>query len=170
MLRLPVLRQWMDDLPGNYFLIDDNAFTLSNKMLVPFSGAQRSHQYKDVYNYYLSQLRIRIEMAFGLLTTKWRIFRKPLDVSLVKATKIIQVCMILHNFVIENDAVSSCNSESEDAVDGETTDCNQLLAAILPQVDLHRNDALRRNHILEEVTEREMTRPQHNITRRMFEP
>jgi hypothetical protein len=33
---------------------------------------------KDVYNFYFSQLRIRIEMSFGLLVNKWVLHQKPL--------------------------------------------------------------------------------------------
>ncbi|KAE9161337.1 hypothetical protein PF002_g32397, partial [Phytophthora fragariae] len=33
---------------------------------------------RDNYNFHVSQLRIRIEMAFGLLVNKWRIFKQPL--------------------------------------------------------------------------------------------
>jgi hypothetical protein len=101
--RLEELQDWIDNLPPQYFFVADNAFTLTNKMLVPFSGAQRNETNKRVYNYFLSQLRIRIEMAFGLMTTKWRIFRAPLATSLDKTRKIIAVTMMLHNFVIEND-------------------------------------------------------------------
>jgi hypothetical protein len=50
-------------------MIIDNAFTLSNKMLIPFSGAQWNEEHKNTYNYYHSELRIGIEMAFGRLTT-----------------------------------------------------------------------------------------------------
>ena len=37
----------------------------------PFTGSQQADPTKDAYNFFLSQVRIRIEMAFGLLTTKW---------------------------------------------------------------------------------------------------
>ena len=39
-------------------------------------------------------------MTFGLLTTKWRILRSTLRCSSVKNSKIIQACMMLHNFCI----------------------------------------------------------------------
>jgi hypothetical protein len=87
--RLQQLRHWIDNLPPQYFIVGDNAFNLTDKMIVPFSGPQRRQQHKSDYNFYLSQLRIRIEMAFGLMTTKWRIFRRPLDFSLEKIKKII---------------------------------------------------------------------------------
>jgi DDE superfamily endonuclease len=61
LFRLGRLQQWMDELPVDYFLIGDKAFTVSNKTLVPFFGAQRTLPNKDVYNFYLSQLQIRID-------------------------------------------------------------------------------------------------------------
>jgi hypothetical protein len=39
-------------------------------------------------------------MAFGLLTTKWRILRRPLNYSTAKNAKIVRVCAKLHNFCI----------------------------------------------------------------------
>ena len=36
---------------------------------------------KDAFNLYLSQLRIRIEQTFGLITNKWRILRQPLQME-----------------------------------------------------------------------------------------
>ena len=56
--------------------------------------------YNRTYCYYLSQYRIRIEMAFGRLTTKWRILRRTLNYSNAKNAKIICACTKLHNFCI----------------------------------------------------------------------
>ena len=61
-------------MPDDFFLVGDNAYPLSDKLLIPFSGATKHRTYCRTYNFYLSQLRIRIEMAFGRLSTKWRIF------------------------------------------------------------------------------------------------
>ena len=52
------------------------------------------------YNCYLSQLRMRIEMSFGRLTTKWRLLRKTLNYKLEKNAKIVRVCTKLHNYCI----------------------------------------------------------------------
>ena len=35
------LRQWIDSLPDRYFIIGDNAHPLSDKLLIPFSGAMK---------------------------------------------------------------------------------------------------------------------------------
>jgi hypothetical protein len=55
----------------NLFL-DGNAYGFSEQSRIPFGGAHRNVVENDANNYYLLQLRIRIEHAFGLLTTKWR--------------------------------------------------------------------------------------------------
>jgi len=60
--------------------------------------AQRESTNKDAYNYFISQLLIRIEMAFGMLTNKWRILRTSLFFSLKKSVGILSVYARLHNF------------------------------------------------------------------------
>ncbi len=52
-------------------------------------------------HFFLSQLWIRIEQAFGLLVAKWRIFKKPLDVKFWRTTLIIEAAFHLHNFCID---------------------------------------------------------------------
>ena len=44
-----------------------------------------------------------MECAFGILSNKWRIFQRPLNVSLDFAVDIVKACVVLHNFVREND-------------------------------------------------------------------
>ncbi len=75
---LPTL---MRALPLGTYIIGDAAYSVGKRMLVPFTGSQRTNPSNDAHNFYLSQLRIRIEMAFGLLTNKWRILRAPLQTS-----------------------------------------------------------------------------------------
>lgn len=94
------LISWLEALPDLYHILGDGAYPLSRKVLIPFSGAEANEDYKRTYNYYLSQLRIRIEMAFGRLTTKWRILRRAMNYSNQKNAKIIRVCAKLHNFCI----------------------------------------------------------------------
>ena len=55
--------------PGR-FLIGDAAYELTEHLLTPYTGSQRLDQGKDAFNFYLSQVRTRIEMAFGQLTKK----------------------------------------------------------------------------------------------------
>jgi hypothetical protein len=45
-------------------------------------------------------MRIRIEMAFGQLTTKWIILCSPLQTHWLKTVLIVDVVCCLHNYVI----------------------------------------------------------------------
>ncbi len=65
------------------YLVGDAAYKLSDVMLVPFTGSQRDDLGKDAFNFFLSQVRIPIEIAFGLLQTKWGILDQPLQVNLL---------------------------------------------------------------------------------------
>eukprot|EP00475_Leptophrys_vorax_P038089 TRINITY_DN6652_c0_g1_i7.p1 TRINITY_DN6652_c0_g1~~TRINITY_DN6652_c0_g1_i7.p1 ORF type:complete len:122 (-),score=16.64 TRINITY_DN6652_c0_g1_i7:172-537(-) len=86
-------------MDGVYYLLGDNAYPISEHLITPFSGCDGPiTQARDSFNFYLSQLRIRIEMAFGFLVGKWRIFRRPLQVKLENPHKIIVGAMCLHNF------------------------------------------------------------------------
>ena len=53
-----------------------------------------------------------MECAFGILSNKWRIFQRPLNVSPDFAVIIVKVS-VLHNFVLERDGY-----KSEDALTG----------------------------------------------------
>merc|ERR1712157_626444 len=94
-----------DKLPDDYFLIGDNAHTLTKTMLILFGGAAKEIPYERTCNYYLCQLRIPIEMAFGCLTTKWRIFRKKMGCDVTTAASICNAAAKLHDFIIENDNI-----------------------------------------------------------------
>mmetsp|Transcript_6245 Transcript_6245/g.12916 ORF Transcript_6245/g.12916 Transcript_6245/m.12916 type:complete len:426 (-) Transcript_6245:105-1382(-) len=178
--RCEKLCRWMDTLPEGHFLIGDNAYTLSDKMLVPFSGVAARRENNRTYNFYLSQLRIRIEMAFGRLTTKWRIFRRNLDCSLEKNSLIILAAGKLHNFVIENDMLNFSEEdlgETDIAVFGverlDEADYNSIgidstnrgYCPFIGSVEKEISSDNRRNEIVGELIARDMTRPEHNRRR-----
>ena len=56
--RCLALREWLDSIPNQYFIVGDNAYNIGNKLLIPFSGASKHRLYNRSYNFYLSQLRI----------------------------------------------------------------------------------------------------------------
>lgn len=60
----------MESMPGETYIIGDNAYSNSNNLQMPYTRPQTSAIYRNSYNFHLSQLRIRIEMAFGLLVNK----------------------------------------------------------------------------------------------------
>ena len=88
-------------LPIGSYIVGDAAFTLTDKCKTPFTGSQWLIPSKDSFNYFLSQVRTRIEMALGLLTTKWQLFKKPLFVSLSVGSEVLECISQLHNYCID---------------------------------------------------------------------
>ena len=98
--------------------------------MIPFTSAEILGEGYRAYNFYLSQLRIRIEMAFGLLTTKWRRLRSILNFATRKNAQIIRVCTKLHNFVIRMAHAEGNGAGRVGQFQGDTV--NPLTYGILP--------------------------------------
>lgn len=97
-------------LPG-YTLVGDNAYVKKRYMSVPLKGKQSG--YNDAYNFYLSQLRITIERAFGVFVHRWAILRAPLTVPTANIAPLVMCLCRLHNF---------CIDESQSVLDEIDTD------------------------------------------------
>jgi hypothetical protein len=59
-----------------FVIVGDCAYVKKMFMATPLRGVQEGPE--DAYNFYLSQLRITIERAFGVLVHWWAILRAPL--------------------------------------------------------------------------------------------
>ncbi len=68
-------------------------------MATPLKGMQGGHE--DAYNFYLSQIRITIERAFGVLVHWWAILRAPLLCPMSKVGPLIESLVRLHIFCID---------------------------------------------------------------------
>ena len=90
----------MSQLPLGLYIIGDAAYTVSDQMLVPFTGSSCQHPSKDAYNYFVSQMQIQIEISFGLLTNKWQVLQSSMVTSISRSSEIIMATSRLHNFVI----------------------------------------------------------------------
>ena len=82
-------------------LAGDNAFVENMTMATPIPGTKLS-TVEDAYNFYLSQIRITVERAFGILVHRWGILRRPLTFSILKVPAFLTCLIRLHNFCIEN--------------------------------------------------------------------
>lgn len=89
-------------IPMPYVIVGDEAFGLSENLMRPYGGRTLTDK-RRIFNYRLSRARRYIECTFGILTNKWRIFHRPLDVREELAIAIIKACCILHNFVRDRD-------------------------------------------------------------------
>ncbi|XP_024883053.1 protein ALP1-like [Temnothorax curvispinosus] len=80
-------------LPGSnqstpYFFIGDQAFPLMKNFMRPYAG-RRLEEKKQIFNYRLSRARRTIENAFGILSARWRVYRRPICLDLNAVDKIV---------------------------------------------------------------------------------
>jgi hypothetical protein len=76
------IAELIESLPVGYFVVGDNAYMNSNHLLlVPYPGESTPDD-KDTFNFFLSQLRIRVENTFAQLVGKWGVFWRPLTIPL----------------------------------------------------------------------------------------
>ena len=59
------------NLPFGLYIVADAAYTLTDQVIVPFTGSQRDFPEKDAFNFFLSQIRIRIEMTLAFWLTNF---------------------------------------------------------------------------------------------------
>ena len=70
-------------------------------MATPIPGLHIS-DVEDAYNFYLSQIRITIERAFGILVHRWAILRRSMSMSILKVPALVTCLMRLHNFCVDH--------------------------------------------------------------------
>ena len=64
----------------------------------PYSGRGLSQE-EEIFNYRLSRCRRTIENTFGILSARWRIFRRPIKAKPENVDHIVKACICLHNYL-----------------------------------------------------------------------
>ncbi|KAI2498843.1 nuclease [Fragilaria crotonensis] len=160
-LAMTRLQQWIDSLPHGYYVLADNAYIVSEHLLIPFSGSQRDVPQNSCFNYFLSQLRIRIEQAFGQFSVKWRIIRKPLETSLATSSLILTTCARLHNFIIDNDWQANEDVTRSDVVGS----LGEIFRPSLTPFENQQGASFLRDKILSYIEKNGFRRPAYNRLR-----
>ena len=163
-------------------------------MLLMFSsshtpGEQRNDTRKDSYNFFLSQLRIRIEMTFGMLTAKWQILKRPLQVNIRNAGKVFLTCARLHNFIINERMLATSHPASDSLL--SPTDCNGGDSSALANdgqregtpshysshpflasdvgISQLRGNSIMRDILVDRIADMALVRPRYNVQRNKWQ-
>ena len=147
-----------DTLTNDYFFIGDMQYTSSNNLLTPYPGTNLERK-KVVFNYYLSQIRFKIEQAFGFMTNKCQILDRPIKTTVAHASHLIMCISRLHNYVInEVELVTHMSSE----VLGET--CYTTETNIGDECESQKEHCSKRNHLCNHIFNKHLDIPvNHHI-------
>ena len=82
-----------------YVVTADDAFPLGHHLMKPYGGRCLEHA-ERIFNYRLSRARRVNENTFGNLTTRWRIFKRPIDALPERCIGISKAVEALHNYLM----------------------------------------------------------------------
>jgi DDE superfamily endonuclease len=94
------LNDLIEGLPFGICVIGDAAYGPTEHLVPVYQGLAKSESRYDNFNYFVSQLRIRVEMALGMMNMKWGILNHPLGCSIRNLKWLIQAIGSLHNYCI----------------------------------------------------------------------
>lgn len=83
----------------------DSGFVNNNFSVTPLDLIGRPFGLTKVesqFNYCFSRMRVKIEIAIGVLKQRFQILKKKTSYDLGKVNKIFMVCCVLHNFLLNN--------------------------------------------------------------------
>lgn len=163
----------VESLPHGICVIGDAAYQPTEHMVPVYQGVDRLSQKYDNFNFFASQCRIRVEMAFGMMQSKWGILQRPLTCSIANMIWLVQAIARLHNFCI-NERLANALSSFEVAdssipcflpavpndVDGDPV-CLGKTAAFVGTVDGH---SYLREWMATRVEQQHLQRPGNNET------
>jgi hypothetical protein len=108
------LYELIEKLPFGICIMGDTAYEATEHTAPCYQNLDRRKPLYDNFNYYCSQCRIHIEMAFGMMQMKLGILQRPLGAKLKNVRWLLIAVVRLRNFCInerlleakENDPVA----------------------------------------------------------------
>ena len=106
-----------ENLPLGVCCIGDAAYEPTEHMVPIYQGADKLTPKYDNFNFFASQCRIRVEMAFGMMQAKWGILQRPVSCTINNMIWLSQAIARLHNYCINE----RLELEETAALNGELT-------------------------------------------------
>ncbi|XP_053691921.1 uncharacterized protein LOC128740406 [Sabethes cyaneus] len=106
------------NLPGSdifvpHVFLADEAYPLLQNILRPYAR-RICGKNEEYFNSRLSRARKSIECAFGAISSKWRLLRKPIETDVKSAEIITKAICILNNIIIDMEGFETAMKEGED--------------------------------------------------------
>ena len=93
-----LIGNYRDNILFPYVFVADEGFAMKRNMLRPYCRSDAIDEAKYVFSYCLSRLRRVIENTFGMLASRYRIFRRPIIAHIETVVNITKACLALYNF------------------------------------------------------------------------
>lgn len=111
-------------------LAGDSAYPLSAWLMKPFKQTPTLTESQLRFNCALSQARVVIEQAFGILKGRWRCLYKPLEEKTSRVPTTIMACCALHNICIDvGDPIAIDPVEDDNEMDQNSFSGDEQLCA-----------------------------------------
>jgi len=86
--------------PLPYVFVGDEAFPLSENLMRPYPRRQVTGNYQhQVFNARLSRARQTVECAFGILSSRFRVFRRQFESKVDTVRDVVKAACVLHNYL-----------------------------------------------------------------------
>ena len=90
-----------------YVIVGDEAFSLRTNIMRPYPGWNLNEP-EAIFNYRLSRAHRIIENSFGILTSRWHLFRCPIITDPHKVVLLTKASIALHNFLQTTESSMYC--------------------------------------------------------------
>lgn len=126
-LKLPEPRALFDgQMPAPFVIVADDAFALTENVIKPYPGRFTKGCPERIFNYRLSRARRIVENAFGILSSKFRVFLDMICLEPSKVQTATLACIYLHNF-LRRDQSSKISYSPPGSFDGEDLDVGVIV-------------------------------------------
>lgn len=120
-----------------YVFVADDAFPLRIDTLKPFRQGQLDSPEKEVFNYRISRARHVVENVFGILSSRFRIFHRSINLDPKNIEKVVIAACALHNFLINEQKTTYVSHNmlyEEDRTDGSVISegCDSHTSQMVP--------------------------------------
>lgn len=101
--KLSFVKNKVKNVGGDFHILGDAAYPLLENLLTPFRDYGNLTPIQRNYNYKFCATRVRIENSFGILKARFRQLIRIDIHSVLRISKLIISCCVLHNICIDQE-------------------------------------------------------------------